>query len=199
MIVDLLAEDTAHERLLAPLIERLGRESHVTIEVRVRSARGGHPRVLDELTLYQTSVARGIAERPDVLVVAIDSNCSPYVESRRRIDRTIEAGFREIAVVACPDPHIERWYLADPGSFAKVIGREPKLGRRKCDRDRYKRYLAEAVGAAGHPVLLGGVEFADEIVAAMDVYRAGKNEKSLKHFVDDLRRKVTAHRERGGA
>jgi hypothetical protein len=41
--------------------------------------------------------------------------------------------------------------------------------------------------------LLGGIEFAEDLVASMDLYRAGKNEKSLKHFVDDLRAGLGAH------
>jgi hypothetical protein len=44
--------------------------------------------------------------------------------------------------------------------------------------------LANAVAQAGHPPTLGGIEFAADIVAAMDLYRAGKSEKSLKSFVD---------------
>ena len=34
---------------------------------------------------------------------------------------------------------------------------------------------------------LGGAEFAEEIITAADLFRAGKNEPSLKHFVDELR------------
>jgi hypothetical protein len=36
-------------------------------------------------------------------------------------------------------------------------------------------------------VTLGGIEFAEEIVECMDLYRAGKDEPSLKHFIDELR------------
>lgn len=194
MVVDLLVEDAAHERFLRPLIGRLAGESEVEVGVRVRAARGGHPRVLAELKLYQQSVARGVADRPDLLVVAIDANCTPYGRARRSIEHGIRSGFRGITVIACPDPHVERWYPADPVSFAQVVGEEPRLGKRKCDRDRYKRILADAVAAAGHPVLLGGIEFADDLVAGMDLYRAGKNEKSLKHFIDDLRARLVAHR-----
>ena len=38
-----------------------------------------------------------------------------------------------------------------------------------------------------HPVTLGGVEFALELVEAMDLYRAGRNDPSLKAFLDDFR------------
>lgn len=192
--MDLMAEDAAHEKLLRPLIGRLANDVGVPFEVRVRAARGGRPKVMQELGLYQRSVARGLAGRPDLLVVAIDANCAPYAQARRGIERRIRREFRAITVIACPDPHVERWYLADPVSFTEVVGREPRLGKRKCDRDRYKKILADTVAAAGHPVLLGGIEFAEDLVASMDLYRAGKNEKSLKSFIDDLRARLTAHR-----
>lgn len=60
----------------------------------------------------------------------------------------------------------------------------PKVGRKKCERHRYKTVLARAIVEAGHPPTLGGIEFAREIVEAMDLYRAGRAEASLKHFVD---------------
>lgn len=91
------------------------------------------------------------------------------------------------AVVACPDPHVERWYMADPASFSEVVGMQVRPGKKKCDRGQYKDALARAVRAGGHPTTLGGVEFGTDLVEAMDVYRGGKNEKSLKHFVDGLR------------
>lgn len=194
MILDLLAEDAAHERFLRPLIGRLAREADVRVQVRVRAARGGHPRVMQELDLYQRAIAQGVAGRPDLLVVAIDSNCAPYTRARRDIERGIRPEFRGITVIACPDPHVERWYLADPPSFGQVVGKQPRGGKRKCGRDLYKRRLAEAVATAGHPVLLGGIEFAEELVASMDLYRAGKTERSLKRFLDDLRARLTMHR-----
>lgn len=95
--------------------------------------------------------------------------------------------FRQVTAVACPDPHVERWYMADPQSFAEVVGKVPRLRRRKCDRDCYKEMLTRLVAASGHPSTLGGIESAHDLVEAMDLYRAGKNAKSLKHFVDDLR------------
>lgn len=93
-------------------------------------------------------------------------------------------------VAACPDPHVERWYLADPQSFERVVGKRPDIGTRKCVRDHYKRVLASAIVQGGHPATLGGVEFAPELVEAMDLYRAGRNDSSLKAFVDDFRAKL---------
>ncbi len=78
--------------------------------------------------------------------------------------------------------------MADPLSFGKVVGKHPRVRKRKCGRDLYKGILAEAVLEGGNPATLGGLEFAFEIVEAMDLYRASKNEKSLKHFLDDVNR-----------
>ena len=41
--------------------------------------------------------------------------------------------------------------------------------------------------AAGVVPSLGGIEFADDILAAMDLERAAKADPSLRRFLDDLR------------
>jgi hypothetical protein len=169
------------------MLHRLAREEGKTITVRVRSARGGHGRVLSEFSLYQKSVLKAPADMtmPDLLVIAIDANCKRFNGARRSVEATIETPFRERAIVACPDPHIERWYLADPTSFAEAVGIRPKVGRKKCERDHYKTILSRAVVEAGHPATLGGIEFAREIVDVMHLYHAGRAESSLKHFLDE--------------
>jgi len=190
--VDLFVEDLAHEAFLAPLIERVAAESDTEVAVRVRSARGGHGRVLDELRRYQERVEQGFVGLtvPDVLVVAIDTNCRRYAEARKAVASTLRGSFLEKSAIACPDPHVERWYMADPPSFRGVVGAAPKPGKRKCDRALYKDRLARTLAEGGHPTLLGGLEFARDIVRTMDLYRAGKNEKSLKHFLDDVRKAI---------
>ena len=77
--------------------------------------------------------------------------------------------------------------MADPESFQAVVGQRPTVGKKKCARDYYKDALAKAVRQAGHPPTLGGIEFARELVTGMDLYRAGKNDRSFKAFIDDLR------------
>jgi hypothetical protein len=124
---------------------------------------------------------------PDLLVVAIDANCLGFTAARQGVARHIEDAFRQGSVIACPDPHVERWYMADPQSFHRVVGVTPRLGKRKCERDVYKQVLAKAVTDAGHPPTLGGIEFAWELVEAMDWFKAGKREPSFKHFLDDAR------------
>ena len=70
------------------------------------------------------------------------------------------------------------------------MGYRPSVGRRKCERNHYKRLLADAVRRGDHPPTLGGIEFATELVDAMDLYRAGKDDSSLRTFVDAFRAKL---------
>jgi hypothetical protein len=184
---DLFVEDRAHEEFVKGLLIRLAEQEQVSLVIQIRSARGGHAKALDELSLYQRalfSAVSGLA-MPDILVVAIDANCNSFATVRRAIEERIDGVLKDRAIIACPDPHVERWYLADPDSFTQVVGVPPDAGARKCERDLYKDKLARAIARAGHPPTLGGIEFARELVEAMDLYRAGKLESSLKHFVDD--------------
>jgi len=60
-------------------LEPQGKDARVA----VRSARGGHPRAVAELKLYQKSVLKRIGGEtlPDLLVVAIDGNCSSFASA----------------------------------------------------------------------------------------------------------------------
>jgi hypothetical protein len=187
--VDLFVEDSGHEAFISPLVARIAAEENRYINAVVRSARGGHGRVLEELELYQRGVLKGIAhlEAPDLLVVAIDANCKRYNRAKADIADRIQDTLRSQTVIACPDPHIERWYMSDSTGFAKVVGTTPKLARKKCEKDKYKALLAQSVVDGGHVSTLGGIEFANEIVQEMDFYRGGKAEPSLEDFVADLR------------
>ena len=192
VMVDIFVEDRAHEAFLVPMLRRIAREESTEVSARVRSARGGHGRAVAELKLYQDVVetASGETTQPDLLITGIDGNCSTFAEARKTIEGATRAPFSDRLVVACPDPHVERWYLADPESFNIVVGCWPTVGKKKCARDYYKRLLAKAVQQAGHPPTLGGIEFAAELVEGMDLYRAGRSDRSLKAFVDDLRGKL---------
>jgi hypothetical protein len=186
MRVELFAEDRAHEAFLVALLERIACEEQLEVNVRLRSVRGGHGRALTELDLYQRMV-RTLDEPPELIVVCIDGNCLGTVEARNQISARIDAAFADRVVIASPNPHVERWYMADPASFHRVVGQHAVLGKRKCERGLYKKRLADAVRNAGHPATLGGVEFAKELVDAMDFYRAGRNETSLAHCVGKIR------------
>lgn len=70
LVVDLFAEDRAHEEFLIPLIRRVAGQEGFVAEVRVRSARGGHGHALQELDLYQRGMAKGVLglSQPDVSI-----------------------------------------------------------------------------------------------------------------------------------
>ena len=190
--VDLFVEDRAHEALVGALVQRIAREEMIEATVRIRSARGGHARALQGLRLYQTLVEqRQFDDPPELIVAAIDGNCATFRKKRTEIENATRAAFKDRLVAACPDPHVERWYLADPDSFYEIVGYRPSVGRRKCERHHYKRLLANAIRRGDHPPTLGGIEFALELANGMDLYRAGKTDSSLRTFVDELRAKVS--------
>jgi hypothetical protein len=192
VFVDLFVEDQPHAALLKPLVERVAREENVGVAVRIRSARGGHARALQEFELYQRLVEKNAVLSPaaELVVVGIDGNCASFNQKRAEIRNATRPGFANRVIAACPDPHVERWYLADPDSFHQVVGCRPRLGRKKCAHDHYKNLLARAIREAGHHPMLGGIEFAPEIAQNLDYYRAGKNDRSFKAFVDDLRARL---------
>lgn len=189
LVVDIFVEDRAHEEFVKALLARLAREEDIEAWPRVRSATGGHGRAIAEFKLYQRVTAQsGASNIPaDLVIVAIDGNCSTFADARARLRDAAEPMVRDRLVVACPDPHVERWYVADPQSFESIVGYRPSVGSRKCARDHYKKILVSAIAQGGHPVALGGVEFAPELVEAMELYRAGRNDSSLKAFINDLR------------
>jgi hypothetical protein len=200
VVVDLFVEDRGHEELLGPIIKRVAAEEALRCNVRVRSNRGGHARAIAEYRLYQRLFERGALPGPgaDLIVVGIDGNCTTYPRKREEIRSATSATLLGRLVVACPDPHVERWYMADPDSFHDIVGARPVVGRRKCVRDHYKHLLAKTVREAGHTPTLGGIEFAREIVEVLDWYRAGRGDRSFKAFVDELRAALHARRDGEG-
>lgn len=183
LVVDLFVEDSAHEALVGAIILRIARQEDRDIQLLVRTARGGYPRVLQDLDLYQKMVLKGALNQPDILVVAVDANCHGLTAKRKTIRQRLDPAFKDRTVLAVPDPHVERWYLSDRQAFKQVVGIQPPAERKKCERDRYKRILAQTVRAGGHPAILGGIEFAKELADSMDFYRAGRSEPGFKQFV----------------
>ena len=196
LVVDLFVEDRAHEVFVGALANRVAREEQVTLSVQSRSARGGHPRALKEFGTYQALVEKGALANhaPDLVVVVIDGNCATSRKKREEIRRATRLHLRDRLVVGCPNPHVERWFLADPDSFHKVVGYRPALGHEKCEREHYKRLLTDAIRRGQQPATLGGIEFAAELVDAMNLYRAGRSDASLKAFIADLRSSFRAIR-----
>jgi len=92
-------------------------------------------------------------------------------------------------VCAIPDPHIERWYIADPEGLQQAIGAgvRPVPPAYKCERGRYKRAILGVFADVGIKPLLGGAEYGNDVVEAMDLYAAQQADPALKHFVDHLK------------
>ena len=84
---------------------------------------------------------------------------------------------------AIPDPHIERWLLVDSAAFKAVLGVGCEAPDPKCQRDRYKRLLREAIQKAGINPSLGGIEYAADIVAEMDFTHVPHPDESLAKFI----------------
>lgn len=192
LVADLFVEDLAHEVFVGALAHRIAREEQVALSVQARSARGGHPRALEEFGAYQRLIETGAltSRTPDLVVVIIDGNCSTSRKKRAEIQQATRPRLLNRLVAGCPNPHVERWFLADPDSFHKVVGYRPAVGREKCEREHYKRLLADAIRKGNQPATLGGLEFAAELVEAMNLYRAGRSDSSLRAFVSDLRRRL---------
>ena len=182
------------------LANRVAREEQVVLRVQSRSARGGHSRALKEFGTYQALVEKGalVNRAPDLVVVVIDGNCATSRKKREEIRKATRPVLLDRLVTGCPNPHIERWFLADPDTFHQVVGYQPVVGPEKCEREHYKRLLADAIRKGQQPATLGGIEFAAELVEAMNLYRAGRSDSSLKAFVGDLRSRLREVREAAG-
>lgn len=184
--VILFAEDYGHEAVASALLERLGREHRVNITVTKRSATGGHGKVISQLKAFLRDIDRGKEFLPDRLLVVIDANCKGFGEASREIAEACKS-FTGLTISAIPDPHIERWLLLDSSAFKEVFGMGCDAPDKKCERDRYKKLLSEAIKTTGIVPPLGGIEYAEDIVNAMDLERMERANASLGRFLKELR------------
>ena len=181
--IALFVEDEAHRRFVGALMERLARESDIGVGLDWRNARGGHGKIAQEFDLYLRDLERQGDHPPDLIVVATDANCKGLNTRAQEFPDSVGAA---PLVHAIPDPHVERWLLLDGAAFKSVLGRGCKAPDRKCDRDRYKRLLIEAVRSAGIAPRIGGIEFAEAIAREMNLDRAARADRSFRRFIDAL-------------
>lgn len=183
--IALFVEDSAHQKFLGALFQRLADENDVDIKLDWRNARRGHGAVVKEFRQYLHDLQRQPGERPDLIVAATDANCKGLrARTRALADVTGQTDLR--IVFAVPDPHIERWLLVDSGAFKQVFGRGCDAPDQKCERARYKKMLVDAIRASGITPSLGGIEFADDIVKEMDLNQAARNDASLQRLLEEL-------------
>ncbi len=183
--VSLFTEDFGHEEFLRSLLQRLAREQKIKIDIHGYSVRGGFGAVVTELKQYVEDLLRYREDLPDLVVVAADANCQGFGKRRRQLQEAADS-IKDRVAFAVPDPHVERWLLLDASAFKRVLGRACEKPDLKCARDRYKDWLTQAVVKSGATPLLGGFEYAEEIVAAMDLERVRKEDRSLGALLEDL-------------
>lgn len=186
--IDVFGEDRAHEQFARALILRLAREVGLRPRIHAVSARGGEGRAITEFSAWQRGFLQSRQQgTPELVVLLIDANCKGWHEVRRELEQSVDTSIVPRSVLGCPDPHIERWFLADPVGFAAVVGAPPQPDRGKCERALYKRLVEEAARQASLPLITGIADLAPDLVDAMDLYRAGQAQPSLRHFVDELK------------
>lgn len=183
--IALFVEDAAHRLILRPLVRRIADDHRAAARLHWRNAIGGHGRVVREFDTYLRDLAQRGGSWPDLIVVATDANC---VGLNGRTRQVADHARRACAPVvsAVPDPHVERWLLLDGAAFKAAVGQGCSAPDRKCDRSRYKKRLIDAVRDAGVTPILGGLEYAEDIVREMDIVRAAQADRSFGRFVDDL-------------
>lgn len=184
----LFVEDYGHEEFIRALIQRLGKEWGVNLKIISRSVRGGYGKVVGEWKTYLRDLERGVEELPDLLIIGTDANCKGFAKRKRELDE-INHCYKNFTVYAIPHPHIERWLLLDSGAFKSVMGKGCNAPDHKCSKNRYKQFLLEAMQRAGVIPPLGGVEYAEDIVNAMDLQRMESINASFGKFLKDLKDK----------
>jgi len=177
-------EDYAHRAVLGALVGELLEEAGVRARSRFLNARGGHGTVARELKGFLKELGTDDTFRPDLVVVATDANCKG-LRSRTKELREVTGETSVEVVLAVPDPHIERWLLVDGAAFKAALGKGCRAPDEKCERARYKKRLLEAVLGTGIEPVLGGIEFAEDIVSHMDLDRI--RDSSLKEFIKSTR------------
>lgn len=183
-------EDVAQQQFIVAIVQQVAINvglDAAALTPEVRNASGGKGKAMTELKQFLRDMAKGLISPPPILVIAIDGNCQGYTEKQKEIRQQAEKyEYPGHLICATPDPHIERWYMADPICFQQVTGSShlPEVPAYKCERGRYKKAMSEAM-QRGSP--LGGVEFGAEIAQAMDMYKAQQADPALRHFIDQLK------------
>ncbi len=180
----LFVEDYAHQKVIGTLVQRVAAEYGIEVRLDWRSATGGHGKVIVELRNYIRDLKRQGTPWPDLIVVATDANCKGLNERSREIG---DLDAPAPVLLAIPDPHVERWLLLDGAAFKAVFGRGCQAPDRKCSRERYKERLIKEIHAAGGTPILGGIEYAEDIVRQMNIDRATRADEALRRFVEALR------------
>ena len=187
--ISLFVEDQAHQDFLTILTQRLADEHNVKINIKAYSVRGGHGRVIKELRQYQRNLQRHRENLPDLIIVGTDGNCQKPPAREMEINQVISDDFAHLVISAIPDPHIERWLLLDSAAFRKVFGKGCPTPDQKCERDRYKRFLLNAIYEAGIDPSSSDLEYMADLVREMNLQRMEQTDSSIGRLLTALQRK----------
>ena len=176
--ISLFVEDEAHEDFLTALVQRLADTYQVEVHLAPYSVRGGRGKVINALKRYQQELLNNQEELPHLIIVGIDGNCMRPPAREREINQVL-SGFADFVISAIPDPHIERWLLLDSEAFKTVFGSGCLTPDRKCERDRYKRLLMNAIYEVGANPTLVGTQHVADLVNAMNFQRMARRSDSL--------------------
>ena len=183
--ISLFVEDEAHEDFLTALVQRLADTYQVEVHLAPYSVRGGRGKVINALKRYQQELLHNQEELPQLIIVGIDGNCMRPPAREREINQVL-SDFADFAISAIPDPHIERWLLLDSEAFKTVFGSGCLTPDRKCERDRYKRLLMNAIYEVGANPTLVGTQHVADLVNAMNFRRMARRSDSLGRFFKAL-------------
>ena len=187
--ITLFCEDSFHEKFIGALLRRLEDEYDIGVTARFLSARGGLSKMHGELKDFLRDLERDRQRLPDSVIVVVDANCQGYNGRKGLMDGVLAhyPQFQQLVSYAIPDPHIERWMLVDANAFQNVFGRGCTLPAVKCAKDEYKKLLRTEIRASGIEAPLGGEEFAEDIVMAMNLGQVETREPSFGLFLRNLR------------
>ena len=196
--IHLFCEDVGHEQFLRALLNRFAREFDVEITLNFYSARGGFGRMIERLKNYVARLQRGglDLETPDLIVVARDANCKGLSKMQAELKDIVE-DFDSMTIYAIPDPHVERWLLVDSSAFKYALGRGCSAPDQKCEKERYKQLLIDAILITGKTPVVGGIEYTEDIVNAMDLDRMVTADSSLGSLITALRRTFSSWSRQG--
>ena len=195
--ISLFVENTVHEDFLVALVQRVANAYNIEIDIKVSSVRGGHEKVITELGQYQQDLQHNDEDLPDLIIVGTDSNSKGFLQREKDIHQAIP-NLVDRVICMIPQPHIERWLLLDSEAFKKVFGNDCSVPKRKCDRDRYKRLLLQAIREAGVIPLLGGIEHIADLVNAIDLQHLEQSDRSFRRFFRALQQCFEIWRQTAG-
>ena len=184
----IFGEDYGHEVVAKTLLLRMAEAEDISIEASVRSCRGGYGRMMDELREFTEELKAERHYLPDLLLVATDANCKGITTRTQEVMSCVPEELHSFTSCMIPDPHVERWLLLDSRAFKSILGCGCQAPDAKCERHRYKKLLREAVANAGVTPQLGGLEYAEDLVLAMDIDRVAQSDTSFGKTVADIRR-----------